>query len=191
MLPQSHLNLGCDFYFIMAKKLGIGKLKRVLKIDEDRLDIYLKYYGREVEWEQLTPTQQEMLERYREAWALYCMGRTEEMVRSQLMRKHDLQERQARYIFEESKFIHGRLDQVDKDGRRAASIAFYDLMSNLAMKDKQYETAVTARDKADKLAKLHETDETGLNPDDFIKAAKFIFVNNVNVLKQQQQELDE
>ncbi|WP_273210560.1 hypothetical protein [Runella zeae] len=32
----------------MAKKLGIGKLKRVLKIDEDRLDIYLKYYGREL-----------------------------------------------------------------------------------------------------------------------------------------------
>jgi len=175
----------------MAKKLGIGKLKRVLRIDEDTLDVYLRYYAQEIEYEQLTETQCEMLERYRKAWALYCMGRTDEMVRSQLMRDYGIQERQARYIFEESKFIHGKLDQVDKDGRRAASMAFYDLMANMAMKEKQYETAVIARDKADKLAKLHESDDLGFNPDDFMKAAKFVFVNNINVLKKQQMDLDE
>ena len=167
----------------MAKKLGIGKLKRVLKIDEDTLDVYLRYYAREVEYEHLTVTQAGMLEKYRKAWALYCMGRTDEMVRSQLMREYAIEERQARYIFEESKFIHGKLDQVDKDGRRAASMAFYDLMANLAMKEKQYETAVSARDKADRLAKLHESEDVGFDPEDFMKAAKFVFVNNVNVLK--------
>lgn len=168
----------------------MGRAKRLLKVDETKLDVYLQYYANELELEQMTAVQIEMLERYRKAWALVCLGRTQVMILGQLMKDYQIEERQARYILEESKMIHGQLDKVDKDGRRMASIAYYDLLANLAHQDKDYEAAANIREKADKLAKLHETEEQGWNPDDFKKPAKFIFVNNVNILKQSQSELD-
>lgn len=169
----------------------MGRAKRLLKIDENKLDIYLQYYANEVDLEAMTAVQVEMLERYRKAWSLVCLGRTQSMILSQIMKDYRVEERQARYILEESKMIHGQLDQVDKDGRRMASIAYYDLLANMALQERDFEAAANIREKADKLAKLHESDEQGWNPDDFKKPAKFIFVNNVNVYKQTQIELDE
>ena len=174
----------------MAKVKSIGRLKRALRIDENKLDAYLKYYNGEIETEDLTAVQLDMLEKYRKAWSWYCLGRTEEMVRSMLVKDFSIEDRQARYIFEEAKFVHGKLDQVDRDGRRAASIAFYDLIANMALKDKNLEAAVKARQQGDELARLNEPEDAGLDPAEFMKAAKFIFVNNVNVYKKTL-ELDE
>ncbi len=179
------------FFSTMGKKLTMGRLKRLLKIDETKLDVYLQYYAGELELESFTPTQLEMLERYRKAWSLMSMGRPMQMVLSQLMREFQVEERQARYLIEESKIIHGELDRVDKDGRRAASIAYFDMISSQAFMDRNFEMAIKAREQADKLAKLHETDETGWSAEDFVKPAKFIFVNSVNVYKQSQIEIDE
>ena len=174
----------------ISKVKSIGKLKRILKIDETKMDAYLRYYNQEVELVDMTATQIDMLEKYRKAWSWYCLGRTEDMVRSMLMRDYEIEERQARYIFEEAKFVHGRLDQVDRDGRRSASIAFYDLIANMALKEKNLDAAVKARQQGDHLAKLNEPEDVGLDPADFLKTAKYVFVNNVNVFKKQI-ELDE
>ena len=46
------------------------------------------------------------------------------------------------------------------------------------------------RHTADELAGLHTEKGLGLNPEDFLKPAKFIFVNNVNVFKKQQDVID-
>ncbi|TDB67124.1 hypothetical protein [Arundinibacter roseus] len=174
----------------MGNVKSIGRLKRILKIDEGKLDIYLRYYNQEVDTADLNGTQLNMLEKYRKAWSWYCMGRTEDMVRAMLMKDYNIEERQARYVFEEAKFIHGKLDQVDRDGRRSASIAFYDLIANMALKEKNLEAAVKARERGDDLARLNEPEDIGLDPNDFMKASKFIFVNNVNVYKKQL-DLDE
>lgn len=169
----------------------MGQARRLLKIDASKLDPYLQYYAGDLQLTDMSDTQVTMLERYRKAWALVCLGRTQQMILGQLMRDYQLEERQARYILEESKMIHGQLDQVDKDGRKMASIAYYDLLANLAHQAQDYEGAAKIREKADTLAGLHDPDEVGWNPDDFKKATKIVFINNVNVLKQSQMELDE
>ena len=174
----------------MSKVKSIGRLKRILKVDENKLDIYLRYYNQEVEPSDMTATQVDMLEKYRKAWSWYCMGRTEDMVRTMLMRDYDIEERQARYIFEEAKFVHGKLDQVDRDGRRSASIAFYDLIANMALKEKNLDAAVKARERGDNLARLNEPEDMGLDPADFLKTAKYVFANNVNIYKEHM-KLDE
>lgn len=174
----------------MPKKLSLSRAKRILKIDEDKLDWALQYYAGDKQFEQLTPTQQDMLEKYSKAWGMLRMGRTAEMVRSTLMKEYDIQDRQARYIIEEANILFGQIDQVDKDGRKQASIAFYDLLTNIAFKEKDVKEARECRKEADTLAGLYESEHIGLNPEDFLKASKIVFVNNVNVFKKQQDVID-
>lgn len=174
----------------MPKRLSLSRAKRILKIDEDKLDWALQYYAGDKDFEHLTPTQQDMLEKYKKAWGMLSMGRTAEMVRQTLMKDYEIQDRQARYIIEEARILYGQVDQVDLDGRKQASIAFYDLLSNIAFKDKDVKEARECRKEADTIAGVYKSEQIGLNPEDFLKASKIVFVNNINVFKKQQDAID-
>jgi hypothetical protein len=166
----------------MAKKnTSLAKLKRGLHIDPNKLDKYLDYYatGNPLDEEGMM-----MLERYRKAWSWLSMGRTYDVTLAMMMKDYTLADRQARYIIAEAVAIHGQIAGLDKDGKRAASVAFFRLLANMAMMDQDYDTAGRLTEKADKLEGLHDDAEAGWDPDAFSKPGKFVFINNVNVLQQ-------
>lgn len=165
----------------MGKTTSLQRLKRSLKVDENKLDKYLAYY---YENQPLDPEGEEMLEKYRKAWTLMSLGRTDQMVISHLMKEYKIQERQARYIIAESTTLYGAVQTADKQGKKIASANYYRLLSNLAMQQGDYESAARAWERADRLEGLHDNETAGWDPSDFERAAKIVFINNVNVLKQ-------
>lgn len=173
----------------MKKNASLAKLKNKLQLDQDKMDKYLDHYHNG------TPLDEEgmaMLERYRKAWSWLSMGRPYEAILAMLMKDYSLQERQARYIVSEAVFLHGNVGHLDKAGKKVASANFFRLVANLAMMERDYDAATRAWEKADKLEGLHEEEDAGWDPDAFTKPGKFIFINNVNILKQQaKKEMDD
>lgn len=163
-------------------------MKKALKIDEHKLDKYFAYYH---EGAQLKPDEMEMLQRYRKAWSLISMGRTYEMVLATLCREYSIQERQARYILQESAFIFGQVQNLDKQAKKVASANYFRLLSNIARANGDVDSAIKAWEKADELEGLHDAEPIGLNPDDFLRAAKIVFTGDVNVLINQQKRADD
>ena len=162
------------------KKFTSARIKRLLKVKPKEIEIYLRYYLNEIEWETLTELQAEKLERYQKIWSFYAMGRTQSMIISAVMKDYEIQERQAKYDLATSIAIYGKLSQVDKDGRTAASIEYYDMLSQLALKDKQYLVSISARAKADELAELHVKDTEGHDPEKFMRPTKMVWNVQVN-----------
>ncbi|RAJ94212.1 hypothetical protein LX87_04097 [Larkinella arboricola] len=175
----------------MAKKLSLAKLKQKLQLDEHKMDKFLSYYHNGTP---LNDEEAAMLEKYRKAWSWLSMGRTFEATISLVMKEYNIQERQARYIISEAVFLHGQTSRLDKAGKKVASANFYRLLAQLAMMKEDYDAAGKLTEKADKLEGLMDDETVGMNPDDFMKPGKFVFINNVNILKQnlkQQMEDDE
>jgi hypothetical protein len=162
------------------KKYTSARIKRLLKVKPKDIEIYLRFYLNEVEEEDLTEQQRDKLVRFKKVWSYYAMGRTQSMIISALMKDHGIEERQARYDIASSVAIHGRINQVDKDGRTAASIEYFDMLSQLALKDKQYIVAMSARDKADQLAELHIKEADGHDPKNFERPSKMVWNVQVN-----------
>lgn len=173
----------------MAKKMSLTKLKQKLKLDEHKMDKFLSYYHNGTP---LEPDELEMLEKYRKAWAWLSMGRTFEATISMVMKEYSIQERQARYIISETVFLHGQVSSLDKAGRKVASANYYRLLAQLAMMKEDYDAAGKLTEKADRLEGLLDADAIGHDPEDFMKPGKFVFINNVNILKQNiKQQLDD
>ncbi|WP_133299815.1 hypothetical protein [Larkinella punicea] len=172
----------------MAKTTALQRMKKSLKIDEHKLDKFLAYYHENTA---LSKDDQLMLEKYRKAWSFLSLGRTYEMALAMLMKDYQIQERQARYIIAEAAMIFGHVQTIDKQAKKMASANYYRLLSNIARASGDIEAASRAWERADKLEGLHEDDKIGLNPDDFLRAAKFVFTDNINVLIQQQKRADD
>lgn len=167
-------------------------IQKFLKIEEGDLDVFYRYYLNEIKYTDLTKMQQEKLERYRKAWSWYSQGRTKEMVISALMKDYNIEIRQAEYDFNTSIQLHGSKDVVDKDGRRIASMHYYDMLSQMALAEKNIHAATIAREKADDAAGLNEKEIEGLNPLDFMKPTKIMFIAEFEQDSQPQTiELDE
>lgn len=162
------------------QKYKSRQIKKLLKINEKELEDYYRWYLNEITFDDLTPIQKEKLERYRKIWSYYAMGRTKEMILSAIKKEYDIETRQAEYDIASSIQLHGSLDQVDKDGRRVASREFFDMLSQLALKDKQYQVAVQARREADILSEIHKEELEGHDPTKFTRAAKVVY--NVTVV---------
>lgn len=183
----------------MAKKIMSKQLKKLLNIDEKELEPYFKYYLDEIGYEQLTPTQQEKLERYRKIWSWYTMGRTKQSIISAITKDYEVQIRQAEYDLAASIQLHGPLNKVDQDGRRNASIEFHDMLAQLSLKDKNFEVALKARKEADTLAGVYKDEDIGWKPEDFEKPTKQVWnivqINNNYSTNNEQEgaviELDE
>jgi hypothetical protein len=183
----------------MSKAISLKGAKAKLKIDEEKLEKYLRYYNDEIlltpdpehpHKEAFTPTELEMFQRYRRVFSMFDIGRTDEWIRSVLEKEYGIEWRQARNIVNTAYALYGVLNVPDREGRKRASINYYRTLSNLAIKDKDYDTAAKLNEKADKLEGLFEPDNGGLNPDDFKHPTQFIFTDNINVLNQRQKELD-
>ncbi|WP_138993959.1 hypothetical protein [Larkinella sp. C7] len=175
----------------MAKKSALAKVKNKLQLDEHKMDKFLAYYHNGTV---LSDDDMSMLEKYRKAWSWLSRGKQFDVVISILMKEYGVQERQARYIITEATFLHGNTSQLDKAGKKVASANFQRLLANLAMIDRQYETASRAWEKADRMEGLLDEEAVGHDPENFLKPGKFVFINNVNILKQnikQQLEDDE
>ncbi|MDR6195180.1 hypothetical protein [Siphonobacter sp. SORGH_AS_0500] len=172
----------------MAKLTALQRAKKALKIDENKLDKYLSYY---FENTKLSDAEMEMLAKYRMAFSLMSLGRTDQMVISTLMKDYDILERQARYIISEASWLYGRVQNADRQGKKVASANYYRLLSNLAQQAGDTEAAIKAWEKADRMEGLLDPEHIGLNPEDFERAAKFVFINNVNVLNQQAKRMAE
>ncbi|MGA0558291.1 hypothetical protein ACO2Q8_16650 [Larkinella sp. VNQ87] len=172
----------------MAKTTALQRMKKALKIDEHKLDKFLAYY---YENAALSDDDLKMLEKYRKAWSFLSLGRTYDMALAMLMKDYKIQERQARYIISEASYLFGHVQTIDKQAKKMASANYFRLLSNIARSNGDIEAASRAWERADKLEGLHDEDKIGLNPDDFLRAAKFIFTDNVNVLIQQQKRADD
>lgn len=157
-------------------KLKSRMVQKFLKIEESDIDVYYRFYLNEIAYTDLTKMQQEKLERYRKAWSWYSQGRTKEMIISALTKDYDIEARQAEYDYNTSIKIHGAKDIVDKDGRRVASMHYFDMLSQMALADKNFHAATIAREKADDAAGLNDTELEGINPLDFMKPSKIMFV---------------
>ncbi len=164
-----------------VKKYKSSALKKLLNIEESELEPYYKYYLGELKIEEMPSLQQEKLERFRKAWSWYVMGRTKEMIIKSLTKDYDIETRQAEYDLKASILIHGKKDQVDKDGRRIASQEYFDMLSQLALADKNYQVAAYTREKADTLAGVHDVEIEGLNPEDFMKPSKIVFIAKMEI----------
>jgi hypothetical protein len=162
------------------KKYTGARIKRLLKVKPADIEIYLRFYLNEISADELTDTQQEKLERFRKVWSYYTMGRTQSMIISALKKDYNIEERQAKYDIASSIAIHGKISQVDKDGRTAASIEYFDMLSQLALKEKQYLVSMSAREKADQLAELHIKDVEGQDPKKFMRPTKMVWNIQVN-----------
>lgn len=178
----------------------LTRANKVLKINESKLDRYILYYADELLREQdpdnpllphLTDTERSMLFRYEQVYNMLELGRTDSMIRSFLMKEHDIQERQARYIMEEARILFGMIGKADKEGRKQASINFYRMLAQICVKDKQFEQAAKINQMADKLEGLYDQEGIGLNPEDFRKPTQFTFINNMQVVnKDKRKNLD-
>lgn len=183
----------------MSRALTLKQAKALLKVDESKLEKYLRFYNDEIllhpdplkpHLESLTETERSMLERYRRVFAMFDIGRTDEFIRSVLQKEYDIEWRQARNIVNDCYYIYGVVGSADKEGKKRASINFYRTLANLAFKDRDFEAAGKLWEKADKLEGLFESEQNGLNPDDFKHAPTVVFTNNINVLNQRRKELD-
>ncbi|RAJ92219.1 hypothetical protein LX87_05187 [Larkinella arboricola] len=172
----------------MAKTTALQRMKKALKIDENKLDKYLAYYHENAK---LSADDQLMLEKYRKAWSFLSLGHTYDMTLAMLMKDYKIQERQARYIIAEASYLYGSIQTIDKQAKKMASANYFRLLSNIARANGDIEAASRAWERADKLEGLHEADQVGLNPDDFLRAAKFVFTDNINVLINQQKRADD
>ncbi|HLO43932.1 MAG TPA: hypothetical protein VK175_06330 [Leadbetterella sp.] len=148
-------------------------------MNESALDPYYRYYLKEIEFDDLTSMQQEKLERYMKIWSWYCMGRTKEVILSTIMRDYAVESRQAQYDLAETIALHGRLDQVQKDGLRVASREFHYLLAQFAMKDKQWDVAMRARKEGDVLAGIYDTEDMGWDPTVWNKPVKEVWAVQV------------
>lgn len=161
------------------KKYKCKRVKNLLKVREDEMEKYFLFYLGEIEFSELSEMEAEKLERYRKAWSYYAMGRTKQMVIDALRKDYTIERRQAEYDLSASILLHGSISEVDKDGRRVASAEYFDLLSQLALKDKQYIVALQARSKADEYYEIMKEEKEGHDPKDFDKPAKIVF--NVKV----------
>ncbi|OIN61173.1 hypothetical protein BLX24_03690 [Arsenicibacter rosenii] len=175
-------------------------MSRQLGVNTDKLSVYLQYLNDEVAWEPdpeqprkpcLTATQQDMFLKYSFAWGMVSIGRTDEMVRSSLEKQFGIKEGMARVIIDESYHIYGNAREVHKKGKTRAAVLYLEMLSNLARADKDYKTAKEAWVEAKRLEGLYREDAAGFDPEDFMVKPNIVFVNNVNILKQQQRDDDE
>jgi hypothetical protein len=182
-----------------SRKLTLKQAKSLLKVDETKVDKYLRFYSDEILYEpseefpnreHLTDTERSMLERYRRVFSLFDIGRTDEFIRSVVSKEFEVEWRQARNIVNEAYYIYGVVGEADREGKKRASINYYRTLSNLAFKDKDYEKAGKLWEKADKLEGLFDEYMSGLDPADFRHPTQFVFVDKVNVLQTRQKELD-
>lgn len=191
-----------ESFFIgyMAKKnkgTSIRKMNNQLGVSAEKLDVYLQYLHDEISWEKeestphrvaLTETQRDMFVKYSFAWGMLATGRTDEMVRSALEKQYSIKEGMARIIIAESYHIYGNAKEVNKKGKVRAAVLYLEMLSNLARADKDYKTAETCWVKAKELEGLYEKDMQGHDPAKFEQKPNVFFVNNLNILKQQQQQ---
>ena len=183
----------------MSNKLSLDRAKRILKIDDTKLEKYLGYYFGDIQREpdalrpsakSLTDTEREQLSKYERIYELFDIGRTDSMIRSFLIKTYNVKERQAYELVREAYVLYGITGVADKEGKRRAAINYYTTLSQVAFKEKQFDSAIRAKEKADKLEGLFDEDDNGLNPEDFKKATKVIFINDLKVYQNTQKELE-
>jgi len=197
---MSATNLWQTFFLIaMSNKISLERAKRIMKIDDTKLERYLGYYFGDILLESdpntpnvkyLSEIERQMLAKYQRIYELFDIGRTDTMIRQFLTKTYDIQERQAYELVREAYLLYGITGTADKEGKRRAAINYYQTLSQVAFKDKNYEAAIRAKQSGDKLEGLFDEDNEGLDPDDFKKPTKVIFVTDLNVFKKAQQELE-
>jgi hypothetical protein len=186
-------------WIAMSKKISLERAKRIVKVNDTKLDRYLGYYFGEIlldadpnkpDAECLTDVEKQMLAKYQRIYELFDIGRTDAMIRQFLTKTYGIQERQAYDLVRDAYILYGVTGTADKEGKRRAAINYYMTLSQVAFKDKNYEAAIRAKEKADKLEGLFDVDLEGLDPEDFKKPTKIFFVTDLNVFKKAQKELE-
>jgi hypothetical protein len=189
----------CQTIFFTMANITLKRANEILKIDESRLERYLRYYAGEILYQQdelypnkqfFTDTERKQFERYRRIFALFDIGRTDEQIRNIICEEFQVDWRQSYNIVNEAYHIYGITGKADKEGKKRFSINYYRRLSMIASDNGELETAGKLWEKADKLEGLFDSDEVGLNPDDFKHPTNFVFINSMNVFKQKQKELD-
>lgn len=159
----------------MKTNIPLTRLNKLTDSEPSETLPYFRYYLGQVEFSELLPVQQKRLERLKTIWSLACSGATKHQIQKHIAKGYGIEDRQIAYDIKLSYQIHGELSKVDKDGRRVASIEYFDKISKAAFKDKEYAAATKAREAADTLAKLHKEEEYTFTPEDFVKPTKRVY----------------
>lgn len=173
--------------------------KKLLKADESKLSRYLAYYAGDVlreydpdhpKMDVLTATEVANLQKYERVYELFDIGRPDAMIRAMLSRIYEIKDRQAYEIIADARLLYSMTGAASSEGSKQSSINFYQTIATLAVSEKNYDAAIKARDKADHLSGHYDQKDTGLDPKDFAKPTQYVFVNNMNVYKDAQKELE-
>ncbi len=170
-----------------------------MRADDSKVGRFLQYYAGQLLLEpdpdqpakdSLTQTERDNLQKYERVYELMNVGRPDYMIRAMLCKIYGIKDRQAHEIIKDASMLYSLSGEASREGSKRSSINFYETVATLALADRNYDAAVKARDKADHLAGHHKQEDIGLNPDDFRKPAKYVFINNMTVYEKAQKELD-
>jgi hypothetical protein len=160
----------------MKTNIPLTRLNKLNEVDNSETTPYFKYYLGQCEFADLLPVQQKRFERLRTIWSLAVSGSNTTAIKRHIHKHYGIEDRQIAHDIKLAFQLHGELSRVDKDGRRAASIEYFDKLSKAAFKAEDFAAAAKAREAADKLAGLHTTEELGFTPEDFVKPTKRTYV---------------
>lgn len=128
----------------------------------------------------------DMLSKYRKANALFCLGYSKNHVITVLTKEDLVSESQAYMILRDAVKLYGDVSEIDKKGAKQAAYEYYMMLSNLARKKEDYQSAIKAKELADKVMGLFDTDESPIDAKEFMKPVNIIFNTDPEVLKKKQ-----
>jgi hypothetical protein len=128
------------------------------------------------------------LDYLRKAWAFFIDNPSRQQTVKYLESELGLSTSHSYAIIRDSIKLYGEIEKVDRVGLRVAKYEWYMRIAKLAEKSLDYATAIKASEYADKLERLFEEDDSKIPTRILFPPKTFIFVDDPDVLKDQQQE---
>jgi hypothetical protein len=169
------------FYTMGRKKIEQQVLHEMSNGDND--DAILRHL---LDGSPLTAEQEKLYTRYFDAWRL-TTKMSEIDVSKYLMKTYCVTYQTTRNDILKAQNLFGG-EKINKEARRISSITFYDRVAAKAEKKGDFMSAIKAREQADKLARLHEKAQGGLDPNEIFGTDGWRIIPTTSTTALQQQK---
>jgi hypothetical protein len=146
----------------------------------DKLDRFRAFYFEGI---QLKPSEKEELNKFRMAITFYHNFPSKQATVNYMMTHYGISESHAYLVLRSSIKLFGDVLHTDKKGERVASYEFYMQLAEEARKEKDIETAMKCRERADKVIGLFDPDHNLPDPKDLMPAVIMKFSDDIETLK--------